>query len=284
MNTLLETALLHTFIVVADTGSFTRAAERLHLSQSAVSAQIARLEAQAGHALLARNTRTVKLTREGGLLLSYARAMLALNDEARACLHGMALHGELRVGASEDFASSWLPYALQRFAQHHRALRLELRVDLPDNLFRLLDAGELDVAVGSRCHGTARGLSLGREPLVWAFSRHAPAPAGALPMACFPDPCPYRDAALAALARAGRPADIVCVSPSLAGVKAAARAGLGVTPLPRSALGDALRELGRADGLPRLPAVEFLVAHHPASPGAAELAQALHDEARARSG
>ncbi|KWH42366.1 LysR substrate-binding domain-containing protein [Burkholderia stagnalis] len=275
----LDTALLHTFVAVADARSFTGAGRRLHLSQSAVSAQVARLEEQTGCALLMRNTRTVSLTEQGTLLLGYARAMLNLSDEARACLGGPGVDaaGPLRIGASDDFACGWLPDILRRFDARHRGLALELVVDVPGNLVDAFDAGRFDLVIGSRCEHDDRGLSLGGEPLAWAFARHEPVPDGALPLACIPEPCPFRAAALTALARAEVASRIACVSPSVAGVKAAARAGLAVTPLPRSAIDDGLRELTPADGLPPLPPIEYVLMHDAGAAAVRELAQAIRD-------
>ncbi|KVN95110.1 LysR family transcriptional regulator [Burkholderia ubonensis] len=278
MNAPLDTALLHTFVTVADARSFTGAGRRLHLSQSAVSAQVARLEEQAGCTLLMRNTRTVSLTDQGLLLLGYARAMLNLSAEARACLGGAGAPGRLRVGASDEFACGWLPDILRRFGARHRGLALELAVDVPGNLVQAFDAGRFDLVVGSRCERGERGIRLGAEPLVWAFARHEPLPDGALPLACIPEPCPFREAALTALARAEVASRIACVSPSMAGVKAAARAGFAVTPLPRSAIDDGLRELTAADGLPPLPSVEYVLMHDAGGALVRELAQTIRDE------
>ena len=115
MNTPLDTSLLHTFVAIADVRSFTGAGRRLHLSQSAVSAQIARLEEQVGRALLTRNTRSVTLTEQGRMLLGYARAMLNLSEEAKTKLgSGNAVDVTLRIGASEDVAGGWLPDVMRR--------------------------------------------------------------------------------------------------------------------------------------------------------------------------
>ncbi|TIS49787.1 LysR substrate-binding domain-containing protein [Mesorhizobium sp.] len=255
-----ETELLRTFVAVADSGGFTRAAERLHLTQSAVSAQIRRLEDQAGCVLLTRNTRSVALTAKGETLLSYARTILHLNEDARARLAGSKFTGTIRIGASEDFASTWLPYVLRGFKAGNPGVALEVEVGVPPVLFQALDEERLDLVLGSRCRGEARGWSLWQEPLVWAFAEHDQIPLQeALPLAFFPEPCPYREAALAALAWKQQPWQIAYVCPSISGVRAAALAGLAVTPLPRSALGNGLRELGPIDGLPELPNAEFLV-------------------------
>ncbi|RQS35550.1 LysR family transcriptional regulator [Burkholderia sp. Bp8992] len=283
MSAPLDTTLLHTFVAVADVRSFTGAGHRLHLSQSAVSAQIVRLEEQVGRALLVRNTRSVALTAHGETLLGYARAMLNLSEEARARLGtGNAVDVKLRIGASEDFAGDWLPDVMRRHCAARRGLRLDLVVDIGDSLFRRHANGEFDLVIGSRCSHFGQGTTLWQEPLVWAFARHEPLPEGDVPLACFPDPCPYRGAAVKALALAGMGYRIACESPSVAGILTFARAGIAIAPLPRSALDDTLRELGVSEGLPELSDMEFVMMHDAAVPAAAEFAATIADETAVR--
>lgn len=285
MNAPLDTALLHTFVAVADVRSFTGAGRRLNLSQSAVSAQIVRLEEQVGQALLARNTRSVTLTAHGETLLGYARAMLNLSEEARARLGtGDTIDVKLRIGVSEDFASGWLPDLMRRHGAARRGLRLDLVVDIGDSLFQRHANGEFDLVIGSRCSHAGHGATLWQEPLVWAFARHEPLPEGDVPLACFPDPCPYRGAAIKALALAGMRYRIACESPSVAGIRTFARAGIAIAPVPRSAIDDTLRELGLPEGLPELPAMEFVMMHDARMPAAAEFAAMIVSEAAARTG
>ncbi|MET1533219.1 LysR substrate-binding domain-containing protein [Burkholderia sola] len=285
MNAPLDTALLHTFVAVADVRSFTGAGRRLNLSQSAVSAQILRLEEQVGQALLVRNTRSVTLTGHGETLLGYARAMLNLCEEARARLGTSdATDVKLRIGVSEDFAGGWLPDLMRRHGAARRGLRLDLVVDIGDSLFRRHANGEFDLVIGSRCAHAGHGATLWHEPLVWAFARHEPLPEGEVPLACFPDPCPYRGAAITALALAGMRYRIACESPSVTGIRTFARAGIAIAPVPRSAIDDTLRELGLPEGLPELPEMEFVMMHDARMPPAVEFAATILDETAARTG
>lgn len=285
MSRPLDTALLHTFVAVADTRSFTGAGRRLHLSQSAVSAQVVRLEEQIGRALLVRNTRNVALTDHGETLLGYARAMLNLSEEARTRLGtGKTYSGKLRIGASEDVASGWLPEAMRRFCAARRGLLLDLTVDIGDRLFRRQANGDFDLVVGSRCAPLNHGTTLWREPLAWTFARHEPLPEGEVPLACFPDPCPFREAAVKALALTGMPYRIACESPSASGIYAFARAGIAIAPLPRCAIDDTLRELGATEGLPELPDIEFVMVYDEDKPPAVEFAGMILDEVDVRMG
>lgn len=256
-----DNELLRAFVAVAEDQGFTRAAERLHLTQSAVSAQIKRLETQAGCELLIRNTRSVSLTPRGEILLEYARSILSLHDDAHARL-GTARHvgGLLRIGASEGFLGPWLADLLRRFAADHPSVELSLQIGITDTLIEAMHAGHLDVVLGTACGAVGYEDVLWSEPLVWAFAealdidRTRP-----LPMCFFPEPCPYRAAAVGALGAASTQWRVTCVSPSAAGVRTAAVLGFGVTPIVRSQLGSGLREIGPELGLPALPLVEFAV-------------------------
>ncbi len=285
MNNPLDTALLHTFLAVADVRSFTGAGRKLNLSQSAVSAQVVHLEEQIGRALLVRNTRSVTLTEHGQTLLGYARAMLNLSEEAKAKLGtGDAFSGKLRIGASEDFAGGWLPDAMRRYSAARRGLLLDLTVDIGDSLFQRHTNGDFDLVIGSRCSHSDKGVTLWREPLAWAFARHEPLPEGDVPLACFPDPCPYRAAAVKALTLAGMPYRIACESPSVTGIRAFARAGIAIAPVSRSAIDDELRELGVSEGLPELPKIEFVMMYDGKMPAAVEFAETIFDEVAVRTG
>jgi DNA-binding transcriptional LysR family regulator len=279
-----DPTLLNSFRAVAQEASFTRAADRLGLTQSAVSAHVRRLEEQAGKPLFARNTRSVAITPAGEILLGYARAILRLNEEAKRKLSGIAKGVHIRIGASDDFMSNWLPAVLHAFQAAWPGVVIETNVANTRVLLASLDRGELDIVVGSRCHGDHTGHLLWREPLVWAYAKAGqPDPTEPLPIALFPDPCPYRDAALAALAKAGREWRIAVVSPSVGSLRAAAAASLAVTPINRSLLTPDLHALGPKAQLPPLPDVEFMVFSR-RHDGAAEIAAIIEEIARAARG
>lgn len=251
-----DTELLKSFVAVAESGGFTRAAARLNSTQSTVSAQIQRLETEAGHSLFVRSTRSVSLTSAGEVLLGYARTILRLNEDARLYLSGNR-GGRLRVGAGEDLAG-WLPEVLRGFARQYPNVRIEVEIGIGMNLFRMMETQTLDIAIGGVCVDQVSGRSLFKEPLVWAFAPKMGVP-DPLPLAFFPEPCPYREAALRALAPTQRDWHIACTSSSLAGVRAIAMAGIAVTPLPMHAMTPGLHALGRKSGLPALPEVDFVI-------------------------
>jgi DNA-binding transcriptional LysR family regulator len=253
-----DTELLGSFVAVAESGGFTNAARLLNSTQSTVSAQIQRLEGEAGQKLFLRSTRAVQLTSAGETLLGYARTILRLNEDARLRLSGAPQTGKVRMGVNEDLTDSWLPKILQRFGRQYPEIDVELEIGIGPRLFEMVESEHLDLAVGSLCTGLVRGQKLWKQPLVWAFAENVEVP-NVLPLAFFPEPCPYREAALRSLAGCRKRWRIVTTSPSLAGVRAAAMGGLALTPLPQQAIRPGLRILGAKNKLPRLPEIEFIL-------------------------
>jgi len=192
------------------------------------------------------------------MFLGFAQTILRLNEDARLRLSGARHAGRLRVGAGEDLADSWLPGVLRRFRRQYPDVAIELEIGIGTSLFKKLETRELDLVMGGLCDDNANGRSLWKERLVWAFSANAQVP-HPLPLAFFPEPCPYRETALRALASTQRRWHIACTSSSLAGVRAVAMAGLAVTPLPKHSIRPGLRILGQKDNLPALPEVEYVL-------------------------
>jgi DNA-binding transcriptional LysR family regulator len=231
----LDIDLLRTFVVIAAERNFTRAAERLMRQQSTVSLQIKRLEEALGQRLLDRNPRSVELTPEGSAVLAYAQKILDLNDEVVSLTHEPQMHGVVRLGTPEDFATQHLPDILARFVQAYPSVSLEVTCDLTLNLLQGFRRGAFDVVLlkRERSAGTG-GVRVWREPLVWVAGHHDHVhAAGPLPLVVSPEPCVYRKRATESLERARRPWRIAYTCASLAGSIAAVRAGLGVSVLPK---------------------------------------------------
>jgi DNA-binding transcriptional LysR family regulator len=270
--TMLEFELLRSFVAVADCGGFHRAAAQLNLTQSTVSQQIKRLEIETKRPLFCRTTRTVALTDDGEMLLGDARRLLQMEEAARHRLIAPRLSGAVRLGAVEEVAGGSLPPALGRFASSHPNVKLEVQIGVSSQLIEQLDAGRLDVVLAKRPLRTTRGRLVWREPLVWAAAETFDlVPGTPLPLALYREHSVSRDAALTALRESELVWQIVYTSPSLTGVRAAALAGLAVTPLPASALKAGLRVLGAESGLPLLPDLEFAIFER-STPGAAAAA------------
>jgi DNA-binding transcriptional LysR family regulator len=257
---MLDFELLRTFVAVVDHGGFHRAADRLNLTQSTVSQQIKRLEAETRRPLLRRTTRSVALTDDGEMLLGDARRLLQLEEAARHRLAAPRLSGTVRLGVVEEIAGGSLPSALGRFAALHSGVKLEVQIGVSAELIEQLNAGRLDVVFAKRPLGTSRGRLVWREPMVWAAAESFDlVPGAVLPLALYRERSVSREAALAALSGSELSWEIVYTSPSLTGVRAAALAGLAITPLPASAVIAGLRILGEEHGLPRLPDLEFAI-------------------------
>src|SRR4029453_18032884 len=156
---MLDLELLRSFVSVVDAGGFTRAGERVHRTQSTVSQQIRRLEGALGRVLLHRAGRHPTPTEEGERLLSYARRILALAEEARDVVARPGSDGVVRLGIPEDFAANRLARLLSKFARSRPALRLDVRCDLSVKLRSDLECGELDLALMKRDAGESGGLA-----------------------------------------------------------------------------------------------------------------------------
>lgn len=268
----LDLDLLRALVAVAEARSFTRAGERLGRSQSAVSLQISRLEAQIGARLLSRDPRHVSLTAAGEALLPRARRLLHMNDELVLELTEGELEGEVHFGAPEDFATVHLPEILGRFAALHPKVCLNVTCDLTLNLMDQMSDGRLDLCLVKREPlGPDLGVRVWREPLVWVAASEAVLERdGPLPLVVAPSPCVYRKRAITALEAGGRDWRIAYTSPSLAGQHAALRAGLGLSVLPKDMAPKDLYVLSARSGLPDLHEAEIALMRGRASSPAVE--------------
>jgi DNA-binding transcriptional LysR family regulator len=277
---MLDLDLLRSFVSVVDAGGFTRAGERVHRTQSTVSQQIRRLEDMLGRPLLHRNGKHATPTEEGERLLSYARRILALAEEARDVVARPAGDGVVRLGIPEDFAANRLAKVLSKFARSRPGLRLDVRCDLSVKLRSDLERGELDIALMKRDAGAGDAIAVWPEKLHWVTSRTHPLDSShaSIPLAVFPQGCLYRNRAIHALETAGRAWHIAYTSPNFSGIQAAVSAGLGVSILPEAAMVADHRTLASKDGFPAITNTELaLVAAPDASPATRRLADLLAD-------
>jgi DNA-binding transcriptional LysR family regulator len=222
----LPTELLRSFAAIVDSGSMLKATERVFVTQSALSLQMKRLEDTVQSPLFHRDGRRLVLTPAGELLLAYTRDMLALNDKAVSALSRDALAGPARVGTVQDFAETLLSGVLSRFAHRYPETQLQVRVGGSAELLDLLASDRLDVVL---CMGSADDpAAIETAPMKWLGD---PTLAGQdiLPLAVLERPCRFRDAALAALDKAGRSYRIVLETPSLSVLRAALDADLALT-------------------------------------------------------
>ncbi|WP_323120718.1 LysR substrate-binding domain-containing protein [Burkholderia alba] len=275
----LDSSLLRTFLVVAETGSISEAADVLHRTQAAVSMALRRLEEELGRRLLDRSSRGVKLTAAGGMLLPYAQKMLGIGIAARAALDAGQVSGTVRLGVLEDIAVGHLPHALRRFAAAFPDVALEIVVAASPALSQALANRALDLIIGDPGLVAATPIAAWRHPLHWAAGptfEHDPN-RGPLPLVAFGGTCLWQDRWLAGLRQAGIAWRVVCTSTSLSAMQSAVEAGLGVAILlERNIRSDSMRVLEPASvGLPVPPFAEFGLFSHGDLAGCASAVQAL---------
>ncbi|WP_175822893.1 LysR substrate-binding domain-containing protein [Burkholderia sp. BCC0419] len=295
-----DVAALRSLVAGVDLGSFAKAADRVARSSSAVSAQIRKLEEQAGTPLFVKAGRGLALTDAGDAMLRYARRMIELNDEAAAAVRGVNLDGWVRVGLQEDFGEAILPDVLGRFARAHPKVKIEARVARNADLLDRLDANQLDLALvwgdpASAALVSRAGIdseAIAQVPMQWIGAvagggfgvpdgggdaggeggavgerrvgetggRAMHATGEPLPLVVFDRPCRFFGAATDALDRAGVPWRVAFTTPSLAGLWAAAAAGLGLTVRSHYGLPASVRVLDAAScGLPALPGLPLIL-------------------------
>jgi DNA-binding transcriptional LysR family regulator len=250
---------LRSFLVVAETRSFTEAAGRLNLRQSTVSQHVQKLEQSVGRKLFVRDTHTVMLTADGDAMCDFAKTVLDANERMTRYFFGSARREKLRLGISEDFAMAQLAEVLSAFRGQHAAVDLELAVGLSSALYQRYDSGELDVIFAKRRSGDDRGEVAWREQLTWigrpGFQIEPDAP---VPLVAYAPPSITRSLAVAALEEARRPWRMACSSGSLNGLRAATMAGLGVAAHSARLIPEGLEILDGINDLPALGEVEFV--------------------------
>jgi len=263
--------LLRSFVAVAKTGSFTAASERVCLSQSTVSQHIRRLEELLDRPLFERDTRNVRLSRHGEELHRYATRILDLMDEAVESVCGPPLDGPVRLGLSEDFASTRLTTALASFMQRNPEVELSITTGLSGDLFRDLDEERYDLVLAKRVSGSHRGRVIRAEPLHWCVGEGSPIDGreAVLPLAVHPEPSIARSRIFETLKAGGRPYKVVITSSSVAVLQAAVTAGLGVSAFGGYVIPKGLVRL--AEGLPDLGTMDYVI-DRPASISAAAMA------------
>ncbi|MEZ5501825.1 MAG: LysR substrate-binding domain-containing protein [Halioglobus sp.] len=231
----LDTVTLQCFLAVAETGSFTRAADRVGRTQSAVSQQMAKLENLLGKPLLVRG-KSFSLTPEGEIFLGYARQIFALHREAMDRFKEPELEGEVRFGLPENFATVFLSDVLADFSRIHPRILLKIECDLTLNLFDRFKQKEFDLVLVkmNRPEDFPNGLDVWSEPLKWVGDASLIDPVKPVPLVLSPQPCVYRTSAIEALEKAGRAWRLVLSSPSYAGAVAAVKAGMGITVMPNT--------------------------------------------------
>lgn len=256
----LDLDLLRTFVAVADLNTFAAAAAAVCRTQSAVSQQMQRLEQLVGKELFARHGRNKLLTEHGIQLLGYARKILRFNDEACTSLMYSNVQGGITIGASDDTADTILPFLLSRVTSVYPKLSIDVRVKRSPFMLTMLESEEVDLAITTMTTTDHPHIVLRTSPTLWYCSADFAYPSGdSVPLVLLDEPSPYRSMAIDYLNQAGIPWRIAYVASTLSAIRAAVRAGLGVTARPIEMMSPELRVLGEQDGLPRLPDTQYVL-------------------------
>ncbi|MGH8842806.1 MAG: LysR substrate-binding domain-containing protein, partial [Advenella sp.] len=226
----LDLGLLRTLVTVEKTNTFSGAAQVLFKTQSAISQQMQKLEQQMGYPLFQKKGRRLVLTMQGKQLAEYGRRLLAINDEVLRTVGQQQMEGQIRLGATLDVADTILPLMLTYIARQAPRVKLEIQVDRSPSLMASLQAGDIDLTISTRDDPALNGFVLRTSPTAWVcaadfpYNRRAP-----LPLILADEPSIFRRLALSALEGTQIKWHINDLAPSLVGIKAAVRAGLGVT-------------------------------------------------------
>lgn len=253
-----DPALLRAFVAVKETGGFTRAAQRLNLTQSAVSHQIRKLEEQVGRQLLFRTTRALTLSEDGEDFLRYAQSILQTFDSMAQRFRPSPISGVVRFGVLENFMGDRLPTLLCKFSRAFPSVRLDVSVGMNLDLLPMIKAGELDLAVVMPPPDSDAGTPLRRTQFVWVAADSFEIAADAsLPFAFFPAPCINRQVGLAALDGRSVEWHVVFTSQSQQGIRAAVLSGLAITIMTRDDVEPGMRIVDGVYGLPPLSDADF---------------------------
>jgi DNA-binding transcriptional LysR family regulator len=266
--------LLRTFLAVAQSLSFTQAAQALGIGQPTVSQHVRKLEAAVGRSLFVRDTRSVTLTADGESMAGFARSILAAHEQAVGYFTGSGLSGRLRFGVTDDLALTPVPRILRDFRQLYPRIDLELTVSQSGTLRRRVESGHLDVAFVKQTPGDGFGRLVRRDRLVWTgIAGTRIEPDRPVPLVVYQAPSISRSLGVQALVRAGIAHRVTCTVRGLVGVVAATRAGLGLAVFARSLVPEDLVELPATTGLPDLGEIDLVLLTNPRA--ATEAAEAL---------
>lgn len=277
---MLDTDQLRSFLAIVDTGSFTRAAERVNKTQSAISMHIRRLEEQLGVELFVKQGRGVRLSSHGERLIDHARVILQAEAAALAGIAGKGLTGRVRFGIPDDYAEPFLPAILGNFRARNPLVEIAVVCESSVHLSERVRSRDLDLALVTDCASIPEVEVIREEPLMWvtrqpmSFGKEA-----VVPLAVGGPTCGWRQQAEMALTRAGMEYRIVLVSNNYAAIAPIVDSGLAITLLPQGAMRPGMRALDEQDGLPTLPRSRMGLIRAPTNQ--TREARALADEIRA---
>ncbi|UDL88174.1 LysR family transcriptional regulator [Mesorhizobium sp. PAMC28654] len=270
MKPTLDSDLLRTFVAVADTGNFTKAAERAGRTQSAVSMQMKKLEDMVGNSLFERGSRGVALTRRGDELIGNARRIVSLLDETAASMAAPPLGGPVRIGIPEEYGHAILSRALGAFAKRNAKVEVTVRYAHSGAQIAALAADELDLAVVFEWQDLSGGEVLMNDPTVWVTSNlHQMHEERPVPIALYNRAGWCRDFAIKSLEQRGLAYRVAYTSDTNGGLRLAVTSGLAIAPISRSNIPADCRELTAADGFGDIDSSNVVLRRNPNASGEA---------------
>lgn len=253
---LLELDMLKTIVAIAETGNFSSAATLLFRTPSAVSMQVKRIEEMLGRAVFHRDSRSVRPTADGELLLEHGRRLLSLNNQMVSRFVMPDVAGKVRLGATNDIAERILPELLQRFNQTHCCVTVDVVVDSSHVLSQKVRNGEMDLALVTFNPKKKQSTDLEpifNEQLTWAGLKNGVAyEQRPLPISVWEEGCSWRSSGLSSLQKMDIDHRVAFMSSHISGQRAAILADLAVAPIPISCCVNDIVALSEADGLPLL--------------------------------
>jgi DNA-binding transcriptional LysR family regulator len=273
----LDSDLLRTFVVIAETGNLTQAANYLNRTQSAISVQVKKLEESFATQLFYRQPRGMLLTEEGHKLLPEARTLVAdLNRIAG--LFSNKLSGRIALGVPDDCGLDILSSSLRHFLAQNPEVEVTVRCSLSTQFPQAIQAGELDLALYLASPNEGYENILWQEENVWVAdeSLHLSSDQ-TVPLAVYDRECWWRDAAIRALEESGRQYRVAFSSESIAGIKTAVNAGIAVAMLSINSVEPHMKILTKVDGFPPLPSSAIVLLRHDTQ---SQLCNAMEDTLR----
>ncbi|XKF03194.1 LysR family transcriptional regulator [Pseudoalteromonas mariniglutinosa] len=268
---------LRTFCAFVETGSFTRAAQQVCRTQSAVSMQMKKLEQELGNPLFIKQGRQLVLSTSGVHLASYAKQLLALHDEAYKQLKTGGGQTRVRLACPDDYAGTVLPKVVALLHQHLPRLDLQINCAPTDQLKAQLDQGLLDIVIATRSPSSEEGYFLQTSKGVWVKSPEFNyQPDMTLPMAIFQRDCKFHQAAVEGLLKAERQFNIIACCGSVSALTALVKANLAVGVMAEVSNISGLDIIADST-LPALPMIDIVLLHasHTHSPIKRELVKLI---------
>ncbi|MEM7057464.1 MAG: LysR family transcriptional regulator [Pseudomonadota bacterium] len=263
----LDLTALRSFVTVLETGGVTRAAHQLHLTQSAVSMQLKRLEDSLGQPLLDRAGRGVAPTAQGEQLLAYGRRMLALNDEVWARMTHQAFEGQIRLGVPHDIVYPHVPQILRRIDREFPRVRVKLISSYTLKLRELFDNGDADIILTTENDTPSEAECLATEKLIWVGAKGGNAWRSRPIRVAFERKCLFRPWALEALDRASIAWEMAVDTGSIRTVEATVAADLAINALLENSVSPLLEPIAHGGQLPELPSSRINLYSNPAAIG-----------------